>query len=204
MQEAQCGFPSPDSYMLGVSSPCTASCPVPQLPPLGSPSISTGGVPPRLCLTGQSTPPAMREAHLSLSLTQGSDVGPPLPGSQHQPPACQNAWRQGLPWDGRDQHRTSGQPRAEDGKGSPGSPRRAAGGRHRSWSSPAHSKTQPRDASAACSPPAWDISVAQGDSSVSAAIPLPAPHGWEEGPLCAYSCSAAFISMGSAEDSKGP
>lgn len=128
MQEAQCGFPSPDSYMLGVSSPCTASCPVPQLPPLGSPSISAGGVPPRLCLIGQSTPAAMREAHLSLSLTQGSDVGPPFPGSQHQPPACQNARRQGLPWDGRDQHRTLGQPRAEDGKGSPGSPRRAAEG----------------------------------------------------------------------------
>lgn len=30
---AQCGFPKPHSCLLGVFSPCTASCPVPHLPP---------------------------------------------------------------------------------------------------------------------------------------------------------------------------
>lgn len=101
----QCRFPSPGYNLLDISSPCTASCPVPRLLPWGAVSSLLVVSPTRLCPNGQSTPPAVRDAHLSLGLTQASDLGPPLPGSQHQTPAYQNAWRQGSPQDSRDCHR---------------------------------------------------------------------------------------------------
>lgn len=75
-----------------------------------------------------------------------------------------------------------GQPRAEDGKEHEDAQGRAKGGGietavwHLFWGPPAHGKMQPSGASAAHSPPARDVSTAQGDSPLSAAIRVPAPH----------------------------